>query len=89
MKTTCIVLGKGPTVHPNPIELLFCLTPMEEDAAFEWDPINEATPEQYRFIELITKNYGGTKFDLIFCYYHSDCRTDGALFLGRWNDGIV
>lgn len=43
-------------------------------------------PEEFDFIELICLGYGHV--DLMFAYEEGR-RSDGSLFLGRFNDGIV
>ena len=52
------------------------------------------TPGQYKHIELICKQYttqvwrsNGT--DLMFAYDDENCRGNGVLYLGYWNDGTI
>lgn len=45
-------------------------------------------PDSYAYIELICLEYDGEK-DLMFAYDNPDDRGGGALYIGKWNDGIV
>ena len=87
----CIVLGATPVVNPNlePIKFLkiidlfgvICKAPNFDDYDFDT-------------IELVSRDYGyisedsDERFDLIFAYL-GDKRSDGILFLGHWNDGVL
>lgn len=44
-------------------------------------------PEDFKFVELIVKNYviGGENLDLMFAFDDIDNRSDGVLFLGNWD----
>lgn len=44
---------------------------------------------QWKFLELICRNYDGNGTDLIFAYDYPDQRGDGTLYIGQWNDGVV
>lgn len=46
----------------------------------------EAKPSEWENIELIARNYN-EEFDLMFAY--DDNRSDGAIYYGHFNDGIV
>lgn len=48
---------------------------------------NGYTADEFKFIELICKDYGGSSLDLMFAY--DDDRNCGLLFIGNFNDGIV
>ena len=55
------------------------------------DFVVEATqdkPHQYKYIELICFDYDG-KLDLMFAYNDPNKRSDGVLFIGKWNNGTV
>ncbi len=43
-------------------------------------------PDQWRFIELIALRFDAT-FDLMYAYDFK--RSDGAIYLGHFNDGVV
>lgn len=48
-------------------------------------------PQGYKYVELIAPQYthrsnGG---DLMFAYNDPKIRTNGVVFLGDWNDGVV
>lgn len=45
-------------------------------------------PNQYNYIELICKDYAAG-LDIMFAYDDPNCRDSGALYIGRWNDGVV
>jgi len=45
-------------------------------------------PNQWKYIELICKNYGNG-FDILFAYDDPLRREKGTLYLGFWNDGVV
>lgn len=86
--TKTIVIGNPlPKTELKPIEfhkvLLECA---EFDIAVE-------VPKDYKFIELICHEYGsdscGNSFDLIFAYNNPQKRSEGVLYLGSWNDGVV
>lgn len=52
--------------------------------------ISTYTPEDFEVIELICKDYNSNKhnsYDLMFAYDKD--RSEGYLFLGQFNDGIV
>lgn len=43
-------------------------------------------PNYFKVIELLVKNYSYSQ-DLMLAY--DDDRTDGILYIGQWNDGVV
>jgi hypothetical protein len=45
-------------------------------------------PRQYKYIELICFDYA-EKLDLMFAYDDPNNRSDGVLFVGKWNNGTV
>jgi hypothetical protein len=71
----------------KPIELNRILT-----ADWEIEDDN-ASPNIYKYLELICKNYAQydelNYFDLIFAYNDPNNRGRGTLYLGHWNDGVA
>lgn len=45
-------------------------------------------PEHYDVIELVSKGYGDN-LDIMFAYNKEDNRSEGVLYLGQFNDGVV
>jgi hypothetical protein len=45
------------------------------------------TPDLYANVELICRNYNHNKHDLMFAF--NENRSEGVLYLGYFNDGIV
>jgi len=79
--TKVIILGQEPeNKELKPIEFVKCLY---SDLEFSSDC---SPPKVWRNIELICKNYA-TKFDLMFAY--DEDRSNGILYLGHFNDGVV
>lgn len=52
--------------------------------------LNDASgrPSSFDYIELICANYV-EGLDLMFAYDDKNNRSDGTLYIGKWNDGIV
>jgi hypothetical protein len=50
--------------------------------------IDNSSPANYDYIELICKNYTQFEEDLMFLYNKEE-RNNGVLYLGKFNDGIV
>ena len=51
---------------------------------------NLQSPEEYNFIELVSRSRpGSAKYDILYAYNKKDKREEGDLYLGYWNDGIV
>jgi hypothetical protein len=46
-------------------------------------------PSQFKYIELICKNYNNGCRDLMFAYNDPNERSYGELYIGHFNDGIV
>ena len=46
-------------------------------------------PSQFKYIELICKNYNNGCRDLMFAYNDPSNRNNGTLFIGYWNSGTV
>jgi hypothetical protein len=79
--TKVIILGEQPEKKElKPIEFVKWL---DSDSAF-----NDrcAKPKQCKNIELISKNYFD-KYDLMFAF--DEDRSNGILYLGHFNDGII
>jgi hypothetical protein len=89
MKTETIVIGNQKLGRELiPIKFNYLLNSV---SAVDGDDILlTATEEanQYNYVELICLNYHCGK-DLIFAYMDPNDRTNGMLFIGKWNDGIV
>lgn len=81
--TTTIVIGTQ-TVPQSKNPIVFERI-LETD--FEC-PKTNIKPNRYAYIELICLEYDGEK-DLMFAYDTPDDRGRGALYIGKWNDGIV
>ena len=52
-------------------------------AGSEW-----SGPDSWNNIELICRGYADG-MDLMFCYDDADCREDGVLYIGYFNEGLV
>jgi len=85
--TNLIVLGDQKNKSPKkPIEFLSLISIIgRDDVDVETASSN---PCGWKNIELICKNYA-SNLDLLFAYNDADRRSDGVLFIGRWNDGVV
>ena len=82
MKTKCIVLDESSeSTEKIPIKFKKFLESTSEK--FE---LSYCEPSAYRVIELICRNYGNAEMDLMYAYFS---RTNGILYLGHWNNGIV
>ena len=46
-------------------------------------------PSKFNYIELICKNYNNGGMDLMFAYNDPSNRSDGILYIGFWNSGVV
>lgn len=81
MSTKCIVLGQEEKKELEKIEFVKALNRsfMISNASTK--------PSDWDNIELITKNYTYKKEDVMFAY--NECRRNGCLYLGHWNDGVV
>lgn len=87
MRTKCLVLKSEEFDPKKPIELLY----YSFDSTLEgWDSLNDqyCIPSDWDNIELIVRDYGSPKLDLMLVYNGID-RTKGVLALGHWNDGVV
>ena len=80
--TKCIVLGEDNTEKKkNPIKFINYMDGFGK--IFNMAP----QPCEWMNIELVSLDYRGSRQDLIFAY--NENRSDGELYFGRWNDGIV
>lgn len=80
-----IIIGKqkGFKRSLKPIKLQYIL-----NIDIEIHEINGDKASDYRYIELICRNYS-EGYDLIFCYQNPQHRENGVLYIGEWNDGVV
>lgn len=79
--TKVTILGQEPTEQKElkPIEFL------EECGCHTWVS-TDSEPDEWDNIELIAKGFSA--YDLMFAYDDND-RSNGVLYLGYFNDGIV
>ena len=85
--TNTIVIGEKNKASANkPIEFLSAIEVNgRKNVDVNTDIIQ---PNQYNYIELICKDYAAG-LDIMFAYDDPNCRDSGALYIGRWNDGVV
>lgn len=83
--TKCIVLEERTKRETKRIEFEYILDTSGETGN-EFFEFTADDPENYANIELVKKGFEGG-FDIIFAY--NEYRTQGNLYLGYWNDGIV
>jgi len=85
MNTKIIVVGQTTPKDLIPIKFKFNL-----DKGVDYVNFSDTgmTPSQFKYIELICKNYGNG-FDLMFAYDDPSKREKGVLFAGYFNDGVV
>ncbi len=81
--TKTIVIGASFQDDNKPIE--FCHYP---DTSLEQSSAFVSPPSKFNYIELICKKYKGG-MDLMFAYDDYFNRSDGTLFIGYWNSGVV
>lgn len=86
----CIIIGEeGEEVKS--IKLTPIVFERSLSASFNINKYINTNPNSFDYLELICKNYnqeqGDKKRDLIFAY--NDIRSEGILYIGKWNDGIV
>ena len=85
--TKTIVLGSPyqQTIQKKPIEFIDYLdVSLEHQSSAFVSP-----PSQFKYIELICKNYNNGFMDLMFAYDDPSNRNNGTLFIGYWNSGIM
>jgi hypothetical protein len=82
-----MVIGENLTMEKKKqIELLCSLN---IDLNFVENSVENAMKaSEYSFVELICKNYD-KDIDLIFTYNNPIKRSEGVLWTGYWNDGVV
>ena len=85
--TKTIILGEQKDkAIKKPIEFFTHIHVVDSD---DVEVLNvETLPCKWNYIELICKDYA-PNLDLMFAYDDADARRDGALMIGRWNDGVV
>lgn len=82
MATKTIVIGSDQAGNSAPIvfeKMLYINFNIDKAAGF---------PSNWNYIELICLDYGG-ELDLMFAYDDPKYRSEGTLFLGKWNSGKV
>lgn len=87
MSTQTIVIGeqnKAPA--KKPIEFVSLIEVIDSRRVSIFTDMLK--PNQWKYIELICKDYGN-KLDILFAYDDPLQREKGSLYLGRWNDGVV
>lgn len=84
MTTKCIVIGKTPKQNKSKSiqfeKVLLSDFTISEDTA--------GSPHNFNYIELICINYAKNK-DLMFAYNNPEKRSEGTLYIGKWNDGVI
>ena len=84
MVTKCIVLTKNQVNQQStPIEFTDYVDDLVKKI-YKWDKSNCVRPKDWMNIELIQN---GPKHDIMFAYNKD--RSDGLIYLGHWNDGVV
>ena len=84
--TKTIILGEQKDKDAKkPIEFKYFLT---EDIEINTPQGEFNSPSSFKFIELICKKYD-QEHDLMFAYYDPNKRSEGLLYVGYWNDGVV
>lgn len=85
--TITIVLGYNAKSVRKPIEFRLFL---DIDETFERADLVEDCPKDWKYIELICKEYRGIEsLDLMYAYDNPKDRAMGRFFIGQWNDGYV
>lgn len=69
--------------------------PIVFDYVMDMPPPNAETfiksdyiPSYFKYIELVCRDYFDCK-DLMFAYDDPEVRSEGFLFVGNWNDGVI
>lgn len=81
--TKTIVIGACYQDDNKPIVFDYFLDGSLGSSAFVSQPL------QFKYIELICKNYNNGGRDLMFAYNDPSKRNDGTLFIGFWNSGVA
>lgn len=87
MNTKCTVIGQetSPAKDLKLIEFKYLLNLDKPNGGDEITESGKDKPSHYKYIELICKNYVAN--DLMFA--HNGDRSNGILYMGKWNDGVV
>lgn len=83
MATKCIVIGKAIKQNKSKsiqFEKVLLGNLMIAETA--------GLPRNFNYVELICSNYANGK-DLMFAYNSPEKRSDGTLYIGKWNDGVI
>lgn len=93
MTTQVIIIGKTESkLNLVPIEFHCSLNDLDPYSSCVWRILRAddriKIPHQYQYIELICKNYS-MGLDLMFAYTDPLNRSDGVMYAGKFNDGIV
>ena len=83
--TKCIILGDNIIKDKKPIEFKYFL---QSGTQVTLITKNNPYPKEYTYIDLISKQYDG-EYDLMFAYNSPYTRSNGILYIGYWNDGVV
>ena len=85
--TKIIILGEniGDQKPTKPIEFCFYLDACMGIVSTEGD---SGKPDKWGNIELISEDYDG-EHDLMFAWDECDGRSEGTLYIGHFNDGVV
>ena len=81
--TKTIVLGESELKNLKPIEFKAHM-----NHNFEVKRGDNYDPSRSKYLELICKSYNGNS-DLMFAYNDPNKRSEGLLYVGYWNDGVV
>lgn len=82
--SNCSVLQQS--ISKKPIELCLMFEGLELDDMFYTLESAKTKPAEWENLVLIASNYRES-FDLIYAY--NLLVSDGVLYLGHWNDGVV
>jgi hypothetical protein len=87
MTKTIVIGNESPEIKPIEFNHYLSRLLKNDEPYISKDSI--ATPNDFKYIELICKNYVGT-YDLMFGYMDPDNRRKECLLLiGKWNSGKV
>ncbi len=81
--TKTIIIGEFEHKEQKPIVFDYFLDGSLDSSAYV------SLPCQFKYIELICKNYSNGGRDLMFAYDDPSNRNNGTLFIGFWNSGTV
>ena len=87
--TKTIVIGETRSNRSNKYIKFLSVLPSENHSTLQFISNGYvAEPHRYEHVELICSKYNGVH-DVMFAYDHPDDRSEGCLYLGYWNDGLV